>query len=375
MSEYVAKSQLVLAKGEQTILTYSEGHPSDNFLSSKYGFMLNNTPLLSLPPSHHIWDEFAKAIPLWVNTGTARKEIAKLPLLDASEKSLPAPFLSRASTILTILAHAYYAGDFLFGNKKTTTLPSSLQKPWRIVTQRLQRKHPAYTIYEGIIYNWKYKNPLKELRFAEHMELLVPLTGTPEESISHMVLAEAEIRAAPLVASMTKAQTACIQNNKIELEQSLIFIITTLMEFIDAFMKINLIPGAKTYLHPIIWSITAPVISSQYAKHELGMSGGSLPSVSLIDSFLGRRNYKTEMGKQALAGRKLLPFIQQEFIEAISQFSVADYIEKTKDRNLIDIWDQLHNKYSGERGFFYTHKRKIFNYIQMGMKAGRVSTN
>jgi sulfite reductase (NADPH) flavoprotein alpha-component len=375
MTFEVAPSQLILDKAEQLIAGYGSGHPSDNYLSRAYGFTVTTPPLLTLPESHSVWDEFAAELPDWVNLGINRERIEKIPLLDASEASLPAKYLSRAITILTILSHAYYAGDFMSGAKIITSLPSFLLEPLQTLAKRMGRDHIGYTVYEGYLYNWKFKNPDSGLKLAENMELLVPLTGTREESISHMVLTEVEIKAAPLILFMVNAQNAVVQNNKAELEKALSGIIDTLMDIWAAFMKINLIPGAETYLQPIIWSKTAAIISAQYTKYELGMSGASSPSINLIDEFLGRKIYQSEMGQQELSRRKLLPKIHQEFIDAISKVSVSDYIHKINDKNLLDLWAQVNDKFSGKKGFLEIHKRKIFNYIQMGMKSGRITTN
>lgn len=372
----IAPCQHVLLQAEHKVHQLGiEHHSHDNFLSLDYGFTLPSAPLLALPASHLEWDEYAKALPEWMAKGNVRSMLASLSLLSASHDLLPDNYLLRASTILTILAHAFYAGDYLGGNSVNLALPNSIKMPWKTISQRLNRPHLAYTVYEGVLYNWRFKSEISSIRITENTDLLIPLIGNREESITHMMLADTETQAIPLIGAIINAQNAVLNHDNNALENELCIIFYTLDAILSVFMKINLMPQAATYFHPIIWSKTATVISARYSKFELGMSGASLPCINLIDAFLGRTQYETEMGKQEITRRSLLPKAYQQFIAAVEQISVRAYIEASGNQNLISLWQQIYEKFAGKQGFLGIHQRKIFSFIQMGMKAGRVTTN
>src|SRR5215211_1669020 len=81
------------------------GHENLGFLSLAHGFMPREPPLLALAPQFAPWDAVAAALPELYRTRSVRDAIRELPLIDGA--ALADRELLRASTVLSILAHAH----------------------------------------------------------------------------------------------------------------------------------------------------------------------------------------------------------------------------------------------------------------------------
>src|SRR4026207_759755 len=83
-------------------------HEHLGFLSEAHGFMPIAPPLLCLPASHRAWDDLAAQLPELFRSLALRPALDQMPVLGASAAELPDQALLRASTIISIFAHAYY---------------------------------------------------------------------------------------------------------------------------------------------------------------------------------------------------------------------------------------------------------------------------
>ena len=83
------------------------GHENWGFLSLERGFLPAENPLLALPETHRVWDDIAAQLPVHFKNLTVRMVLDDMPVLPADEQHLPERYLLRASTLISILAHAY----------------------------------------------------------------------------------------------------------------------------------------------------------------------------------------------------------------------------------------------------------------------------
>lgn len=112
-----------------------------------------------------------------------------------------------------------------------------------------------------------------------------------------------------------------------------------------------------------------------------------------MDAFLGRKNYNSFLGVEALHLRAWLPLNIRAFIAAIEyHYQVPDYVKTSGDQRLIGVLEGLVESYAGERGFMGTHRcklyfnrchkcpnssstDKVYGFLEVVAKTGRSETN
>ena len=76
-----------------------------------------------------------------------------------------------------------------------------------------------------------------------------------------------------------------------------------------------------------------------------------------MDAFLGRREYSSFLGEDAMHLRKWLPFNIRAFVVAVEQYyQVPDYVLTSGDPRLIGVLKGIVEAYTGERGFMGVHR-------------------
>lgn len=348
----------------------------DDCLSEEFGFLVPTAPVTSFPDSHKIWDEAAQVLPEWVCRGRQRLELDKLPLLSAAAEDLPDEYVCRAITLISHLAHGYYMGDFFNGEAPSESLPEQLEQPWQQLSKRLGRPRVGMTGFESVLYNWKIRDEsLEDPRVLENLDLLIPFFGNQEERVFNLAFLESSFVGSCMPLLCVQAQDAVVNNDQASLEILLKELISKCDRLTEHLLKLDPMPGSPNYLHPVIWAKTAPNVSSVYRPSEAGLSGGSVPIIHLLDIFLGRTSYKSEMGRQEQERRYWLPRGHIDFLNAVNAISVKGYIQQSKNETLVDVFNQLCESFSGKKGFLGIHRRKIYIYMELGFKAGRLATN
>jgi hypothetical protein len=76
-----------------------------------------------------------------------------------------------------------------------------------------------------------------------------------------------------------------------------------------------------------------------------------------MDAFLGRQDYQTFLGLEALHLRSWLPLNIRAFITAIDQYyPIPDYVARSGDQRLQGVLSGIVESYAGEQGFMGTHR-------------------
>ena len=105
-----------------------------------------------------------------------------------------------------------------------------------------------------------------------------------------------------------------------------------------------------------------------------------------MDAFLGRTEYSSFLGADAINLRKWLPFNIRAFVVSLERYyNVREYIMKSTDSCLIGVFRGLVESYAGERGFMGAHRcssfccrlteDKVYGFLEVVTKTGRSETN
>ncbi len=346
------------------------GHENLGFLSLDKGFMPVFTPLKSLPFPFSKWDDIAAQMPHHYKNQSLRKAIAKLPLLEPTIESLEDKYLCRASMLLSILAHAYVRNE----RDEDLNIPESILVPWKIVSDRLKRPQPFLSYIDLIMYNWKQKNTGGSLEL-ENLQLLTPTVNNQEENVFYLTQTEIAFKTKEVVGFVVEIQDGIVNNQKERVIKGLQLLKKIVAKVTDSsFLKINPNPRSATYVDPVVWAKTVAPFAVPLKEGVQGPSGTSSPFFHLIDTFIERSRYDTILGKEALFIREWYPEHWRNFIKAVSEISILDYIEKCNDEALDGSFYDFVEAYSGDKGFLGVHRRKVYGYLQMAFKVGRSVT-
>jgi len=367
----IIPSRYVLSNAIAT--SQSLGHENQGFLSETHGFMPSQPPLLKLPPAYRAWDDIVDNLPDLYRTLGLRAALDQMPLLNADAESLPDKYLLRASMIVSIFGHAYYRIQTDPPNK----LPDSVMQPWRKITQRLGRPGPVLSYIDLIIYNWKLIDPaLDDPIIVENMRLLVPTVDNIVERIFYLDQVEILSRLSPVIGAVVRSQEAVFHEDPDALKRELALISDALHQATySSLNKIDLNPHNKSYhLDTVVWAKTVGPLAVSIEDGVPGPSGIASPIFHLLDEFLGRQTYATRLGEEMTRIRAWYPPNWQNFLKAIGQISVSEYVEKSRSKTLKGIFQETRQAYVSETGFLGRHRLKAYGFLETAFKVGRSVT-
>jgi sulfite reductase (NADPH) flavoprotein alpha-component len=367
----IVPSRMILDTATQT--NRRLGHENLGFLSETYGFLPTSPPPLKLPPGYEAWDDIAKRMPELWRTIKVRQALQDLPVLSASKKDISDEYLLRASVIISILAHSYHR---ISADSPEKPMPEGVQLPWEQITRRLDRLAPHLSYIDLILYNWKLIDPnLEDPIRLDNLELLVSTVDNQEEKVLYLMQVEASYKIAPIIGAVVRAHEAVHQDDVESLKRELILITDGIQHFgHKTFMALNPNPHSDTFVDPVVWAKTVAPFAVPITEGTVGPSGVSAPAFHMLDTFFSRHHYDTHLGKEMIHMRDWYPKHWQDFFEALSEISVAEYVEKRDDPILRGIYKEAAMVYAGESGFLSRHKIKAYGYLDIAFKVGRSVT-
>jgi hypothetical protein len=118
------------------------------------------------------------------------------------------------------------------------------------------------------------------------------------------------------------------------------------------FHKISVNPNAgEQFANPVEWGQRYAKFSAPLSKRVPALSGLALPLFLLMDAFIGRTNYSSFLGVEAIHLRRWLPLNIRAFITAIEQhYRVPEYVKASSDARLEGVLEGIIESYAGERG-------------------------
>jgi cytochrome b involved in lipid metabolism len=352
-------------------LNEANQHENEGFLSYKSGFMPSSCPATQLPERFRSWDQLAASLPELVRDQTLRATVDRLAVLPTDAKSLPDQYLQRASTLLSIVSHAYVYTDMA----GPAPLPVCLTQPWTEVTTRLGREKPALSYIDLIVYNWKKNNAAEAEFCVDNLSLLVPTVDNAEERVFYLTQAEILSRATPLLNAIVDAQNAVLCDDAAALRVVLERMSNTLNDIgRKSLMKIAPNPTRKSHVDPVVWAKSVAPLAVPLSADVPGPGGTASPLFHLMDNFIGRTSYNAMLGVEAERIRKHYPQNWRNVISAAAEVDIATFVVKKNDPALRQSWELMKERYRGPMGLLGLHRRKVFAYLPMAFKVGRSMT-
>ena len=340
------------------------------FLSEDHGFLPRRPTPMSLPSSHRAWDEIAAALPsLWRDVAV-RPAVEELPLLHATADHLSDDAVRRAAVILGTLAHSYVRSDLAPNGE----LPPSLAQPWEEVAGRLGRPEAFLQFEDLFLANWTQVDAAGPLEI-ENLDILVAFLRTPVETNFNLAMIEMHARATPVVGAVVRAQEAAAARDRDALEAELTRLIDVVVEVTEqSFLRIDPNPYSRRRVDPVLWGALVAPFPVSLKPHIPGPGGTASPIFHVIDSFLGRRDFASLFGHEAIRLREYGPATLGEFVVAVAEASLRDSILVSGDRRLRGLMQTLVDVYAGRRGLIAMHRRKAYGYLEVAFKVGRPVT-
>jgi Indoleamine 2,3-dioxygenase/Cytochrome b5-like Heme/Steroid binding domain len=346
------------------------GHENLGSLSGARGFVPVQPPRLSLPDSHAAWDDVAAQLPALCRDLTLRPALEQLPVLPADATALPDAALSRAATVLGLLAHAYMH----LSAPQPGALPEGIAVPWAQVRRRLHRDpEPVLSYVDLIVNNWRGpdEDDAQPLRVG-NLRLLVPTVDNQEERVFYLSQLEILARCAPIVPAVAAAHDAVLNDDPQALRQAL-DAVTGMLGTVSS-SSLTLIdprPGSATHVDPVVWAKTVAPLAVPFRAGVLGPSGTASPIFNLLDVFLGRRWRASQLGSEIGRHRRSYPVHWRRFLDAVERVSVADHVAAHPAPGLAAALDGARDAYAGPGGFLGQHRRKVYGYLSVAFKVGR----
>ncbi|KOS48758.1 hypothetical protein ACN38_g184 [Penicillium nordicum] len=354
------------------------GHENAGFLSKGAGFSPLKT-MKALPPSHAAWDQLVSDLPHLIQTQTVRDTVTKIPLLDASPEALPGIYLQRAATILGMTAHVFVRME---GNEPLSLkydghsdiLPPSLEIPWTVVCKRLGRPAPALTYVDGMVANFTSTSSSHSGVTLENLELLIPTVGTKEEHTFIGIMIEINAKTIPILHQIIEAQRSVMVKDSSSLKDAIRSLDSLIKQITRILSKLNTSRAHKAHIDPVLWTLTIGNLGIPWVKDVVGAAGTAHPFFHMMDEFTGRFEYLTGIGQEAQIVRATYPIHWRQFLKAMMEVSVSEYVASSKDRELMDLWKTFTSSYHGNDGLLGFHRRKVFGFLAVSFRIGRSTT-
>jgi sulfite reductase (NADPH) flavoprotein alpha-component len=365
-----ASSRTALEAAEQA--NAEAGHELGGFVSAERGFLPKRAPASSLPDSHGAWDEVAASLPALYRAVRVREALRTMPILPADPVSLPDEHLLRAVTLLSMFAHAWVRVEMTDGGD----IPPPVLEPWTQVTQRMGRAEPFMQYNDLILTNWRMKDPSAAEPFAiENLDLMLPTVGNQTEHVFYLTQVEMTAKATPLLTSVVRAQEAMAVDDIPGVRDELVLMLEVLRSLVErSFVKIDPNPLAATHCDPVIWGTTVAPFAVSLKEHIAGPGGTANPVFHLVDAFLGRTQYGSQLGDEASRLRVLAPPLQQDFVRAVNDVSLRDFLARMRSRSLDGLVQTVADAFSGEQGIIAAHRLKAYGFLEVAFKVGRTVT-
>ena len=374
----------------------------DGWLTAEQGF-LEPTPgasMLALRRTHSgaVWVSLAMQLPALIASLSVEVSLtSRLPVLAADEAAVPAAALIAADVVLSNLAAAFsweWRRAHPGGSWELGLLPPGVLEPWRTICGRLQLPDVGLTFNALVGGRYRVLDPTvwtEEEPYAARVDNLLiepPVFGSREERVFLGVIVESLAIFATALPSIIAAQEAVLADDPRAAFDALAKVLTAVNQLTDAFHKIS--PNAsygRNYVDPVVWGKTVAPLNSPInpAANSPGGSGLYVPLFHALDCFLGRTNYTSGLGIEALHLRKWFPKNWRDLCEALAtpSLSIRAYADRVEGRRaagealppLRRMYDQALESYAGERGWLGTHRYKVFGFLQLVFKTGRTSTN
>jgi hypothetical protein len=125
---------------------------------------------------------------------------------------------------------------------------------------------------------------------------------------------------------------------------------------------------SRRTVDPVVWHRDIVKYTSGYGGH-LGLSGPQTPCVHLVDAFLGRKAFSTELGKTSIKAFLQMQYNHQRFILSVANGPrLRDFAEdcatRQADHPVALAFNDLVDSYT--KGFLSVHKGRAVEFARLG---------
>lgn len=315
------------------------------FSSLSRAFLPEVDPLIRLPDSYRIWEEFASELPKLLVAGKARRTLAQMPLLDPGELQTQ-PELERALGILSVFGHAAVHESWRSGS--ASSVPRSIARPWVTLAKSLHR-HPVLTYASHGLNNWRRFDPDQPVELG-NLAILRNFFGGLDEDAFLLVHVQIEAHAIPLVAAVVEAQRALSTNGA---EETLAHALGEIADALQAMLStLPLVRGNCdpdtffTRVQPFMQGLQGVVYEDviefgNQPQNFPGGSGAQSTILPLVDAVLGISHAEDSLIAYLRDLRRFMPIEHQVFLSEVEHGpSVRDGVIATKDVNVVEQYNR-----------------------------------
>ncbi|CAE6432420.1 unnamed protein product [Rhizoctonia solani] len=394
----------------------------DGYLSTRHGFCPPDpsaAPIALASSPGRVWSDLCARLPGLVSRGKCREAILALPLVSGTEDIIPDAALWAAVVCLGILASTWRYEDRNDGHEglvtgaarshflgitgaedeepETKGIPNIITIPLRQICTRLGRPLPYLSQSDVSIYNFKLRDHTSTAPYLErienmasisrvsvwycshpvHQDLRWPVFHDRGEAMFLLCMADSHGSFTPAVDLIATCQERVMERDNEGLLDALIKLKAVVDQLPYVFHKISVNPGSgENFAHPVEWGQRYAKWSAPLSARVPALSGLFLPLFQTMDAFLGRTNFTSFLGIESIHLRAWMPLNIRAFLAAIEHsYSVPEYVRKSGDPRLMGVMDGIVEGYAGERGFMGTHRYKVYGFLEVVAKTGRVETN
>ncbi len=277
------------------------------------GFLPAEDPLQALPPAYAEWDGLAADIPAMLLTGTLRRRLEAMAVLDLDALNGERE-LERAMLVLSLLGTAYIWAE----TEPATVLPAPIARPWWTIAQLVGR--PPITAHGSLVLNnWRRLDPAGPLTL-DNLDTLVTFLNGSDERWFYLVTVAIEAAGTPALVALVQAQQAVAFGDSQDVVANLVVIEAALVKMLAILERMPEHCDPYIFYHRV-----RPYLSSWpdegvlYLEADLGRhrySGGSAAQSSLIQSLdvaLGIRHASPFLADM----RNYMPPKHRQFIDAV----------------------------------------------------------
>lgn len=337
-------------------------------------------PILPLPGEHIEWEHAAARLPQACRTDAWQSFIDELPNINAY--SLADEHLPKANLCLGAVAHA-------IGNIAQLPVPECVLSPWFQIAHRLDNLNVSLPYPHLAIVNFNVLPRTSDaLSQNENMDMItdpwsqteaaVSLTGSrTERNFWHGTFSLEHISRS-LPGLLARAQQATISSDNASLRLELINLIQLLDRMTCALLRSDLRPLSEWCVDPVDFSRSVDAATNAVVDGEKTGSGTQSPIIHTLDAFFERCFQSTRLSKIAKRENSWFPRLHRDFIAAIREVSVLDYIEglpPSRERGqLLHLYMRALESFADDNGFLGKHRLRLIAFIELGTKIGRKQT-
>lgn len=292
------------------------------------GFLPKNDPILTLGEGFEVWESTAHGIPQYLEAGTIRSEVEKLPIFPI--RSIKADQCEYAFLMLSMLANAYVHAEV----PSATVLPAVLAVPFVDLAGRLGRP-PILAHASLVLYNWHKIDPKGPIE-AENLQPIFSFRNTPDEAWFYHLTTGIEAKGAKAVHEIAVMLRAAKEDQEELVEEALANILEIIPLLTQELTRMQEGCDPEVFyekIRPYLNSFQKVRYQGVLDNEVRSYAGGSAAQSSLLQALeigLGIPHEEERSAKFLQEMRKFMPPAHRSFLSALERTAPAfvEFCEK-----------------------------------------------